>query len=513
MALTKLFDSSDLAVAGTNGPPGPTGATGPTGPAGPTGATGPTGPTGPAGTNGKTVRSGTVDPTSADGVDGDFYINTSTHVIFGPKAAGTWPAGTSLVGPTGATGAAGPTGPAGSGGSGSASTVTTSLPANPTDGQEVSLLVDVVNGIVWQMKYNASGSGLYDWQFMGGAPLYVRDINQVTRTNAAGGGIVAGCAITLPAYSGDYQIDYGAQISNSSATASTYGTMAPAINGVIVSDDELAANGPNFQTAASSVKKFDVPGGATVSAYHRSDSGTATFQRRWMKITPVRLQAVTYSAAVMALTPQRFYRLGEASGLAQDSSGNAQHATATAGSLTRATASLTTEADLSTTFNDSGYFTIPTMTLTGSWTIVALIKPGAAGLNGTASNVNTMFGAWLADLTRQSLHVAYLGNGALKLGYFGDDLVSASGLLSTTITSHVAFAYDAPNDTSRIFLNGTQIASSAAGPLSAGTPGVYIGARNTGSVEPFVGVMDELAIWTSYIGSTAIGNLYNSWTA
>jgi hypothetical protein len=47
------------------------------------------------------------------GVDGDFYINTATNFIFGPKAGGSWPAGTALTGPQGPTGATGPTGPQG----------------------------------------------------------------------------------------------------------------------------------------------------------------------------------------------------------------------------------------------------------------------------------------------------------------------------------------------------------------------------------------------------------------
>lgn len=46
------------------------------------------------------LLTGTVDPTT-EGVDGDVYINTSTNMIFGPKAAGSWPSGTSLVGPAG----------------------------------------------------------------------------------------------------------------------------------------------------------------------------------------------------------------------------------------------------------------------------------------------------------------------------------------------------------------------------------------------------------------------------
>lgn len=47
-----------------------------------------------------TVLNGAVDPVVGDGVDGDFWINTTTWFIFGPKAT-TWPAGVSLVGPGG----------------------------------------------------------------------------------------------------------------------------------------------------------------------------------------------------------------------------------------------------------------------------------------------------------------------------------------------------------------------------------------------------------------------------
>ena len=113
---------------GAQGPAGPTGATGPqgpiglTGPAGPqgltgaTGAQGPiglTGPQGAAGIDGKTVLSGTGNPVAAIGSNGDFYINTTTNTLFGPKASGIWPTGVSLVGPIGPQGVQGATGPAG----------------------------------------------------------------------------------------------------------------------------------------------------------------------------------------------------------------------------------------------------------------------------------------------------------------------------------------------------------------------------------------------------------------
>lgn len=68
------------------------------------------------------ILSGASNPTLADGLPGDFYINTTSYQIFGPKTNVSWGSGTSLVGPAGATGAkgdkgdtgaTGPTGPQG----------------------------------------------------------------------------------------------------------------------------------------------------------------------------------------------------------------------------------------------------------------------------------------------------------------------------------------------------------------------------------------------------------------
>ena len=95
--------------SGPQGSQGPPGSTGPQGATGQAGQTGPTGPQGPAGANGKTILSGNSNPTAGIGNNGDFFLNTSTNTLFGPKAAGAWPAsGVPLVGPTGPQGPVGP---------------------------------------------------------------------------------------------------------------------------------------------------------------------------------------------------------------------------------------------------------------------------------------------------------------------------------------------------------------------------------------------------------------------
>jgi hypothetical protein len=57
---------------------------------------------GVAGPAGAQLLYGTGAPTGGTGNDGDSYIDTATYLIYGPKAAGVWPTGVSLVGPAGA---------------------------------------------------------------------------------------------------------------------------------------------------------------------------------------------------------------------------------------------------------------------------------------------------------------------------------------------------------------------------------------------------------------------------
>lgn len=52
---------------------------------------------GDQGIAGKTILSGTEIPTT-EGVDGDFYLRTSTSDLYGPKTGGAWGAGVSLLG-------------------------------------------------------------------------------------------------------------------------------------------------------------------------------------------------------------------------------------------------------------------------------------------------------------------------------------------------------------------------------------------------------------------------------
>lgn len=98
------------------------------------GADGADGTNGADGTDGRTILYGTAAPTT-EGQDGDFYIRTTTNFIYGPKAAGIWPAGTSLVGPAGADGADGADG--------------SGVPAGGTTGQLLAKASETDGDVEW----------------------------------------------------------------------------------------------------------------------------------------------------------------------------------------------------------------------------------------------------------------------------------------------------------------------------------------------------------------------------
>jgi hypothetical protein len=90
-----------IGPAGAAGPQGIPGATGLTGQMGVTGAAGLQGAMGPQGANGKTILNGTSNPASTVGVPGDFFLNTTTSQLFGPKTVAGWSTGVSLIGSAG----------------------------------------------------------------------------------------------------------------------------------------------------------------------------------------------------------------------------------------------------------------------------------------------------------------------------------------------------------------------------------------------------------------------------
>jgi hypothetical protein len=81
------------------------GPTGPDGSQGPAGETGPEGPIGPAGDDGSTIHAGEGTPESEVGEIGDYYLDLETGTLYGPKSEQDgWSQSINLTGPAGADG-------------------------------------------------------------------------------------------------------------------------------------------------------------------------------------------------------------------------------------------------------------------------------------------------------------------------------------------------------------------------------------------------------------------------
>ena len=222
--------------AGPQGVAGPTGATGPAGPQGLTGATGIAGSAGAAGTNGingldgKTVRNGVGAPAATLGVDGDFYLNTATNQLYGPKGsvtAGQWPAtGTSLVGSQGVTGAtgpqgvAGPTGPQGiQGVQGLTGATGPQGPAGTT-----GIAAGSLNSVIGSGAFTLNQTGVYDSAFGAGALSH----NTTGSWNAA-----FGASALMANDAGNYNSAVGSQalyLNTSGSNNVAFGTTALFVN-------------------------------------------------------------------------------------------------------------------------------------------------------------------------------------------------------------------------------------------------------------------------------------------
>ncbi len=166
--------------------------------------------------------------------------------------------------------------------------IVTALPANPQFGEVVTYVADATNGVYWDLQYDASGT--YPWKFIGGAVL--RDYQPGLVTTATSSVTSPSLSIPLP---GDYRFDYGALVAPSSA--GNYASVQPWWNSTVLpglsSDQAECAHGvgPYYASIASGGIVSTLTTTGTVSFRHGSVSGTASFQRRWMEITPVRVKA------------------------------------------------------------------------------------------------------------------------------------------------------------------------------------------------------------------------------
>jgi hypothetical protein len=176
----------------------------------------------------------------------------------------------------------------------------TSLPTvNLYDGQTVDFVADGTNGVIWRLRYNASG-GTYKWEFDGGGPLTAEvSTAETTNTGAYGDLTTVGPSIVVP-LAGDYEVTYGAKIAASQTTTAQGGAVAPkfgtaAVDGVNDDAEAVAAgvgtpSGGWRSQALRTIRRNIPAASSTVKLqYTLTFGGTVTFSRRNLSIKPIRV--------------------------------------------------------------------------------------------------------------------------------------------------------------------------------------------------------------------------------
>ena len=173
----------------------------------------------------------------------------------------------------------------------------TSLPTSPIDGQEIYYLADATNGVIWHLRYRATSSSAYKWEFIGGPPMHT--------SVAAGAGVASGTyadvgggvpALTLPALAGDYVVRFGMLMA--SATATTFDFKAAVKFGaaIAVDADSVSWSSPVASAvleAANIMREFVKTGlAASIVLKHQykdTSVGQAVFYDRFISVLPVRV--------------------------------------------------------------------------------------------------------------------------------------------------------------------------------------------------------------------------------
>ena len=223
---------------------------------------------------------------------------------------------------------------------------------------------------------------------------------------------------------------------------------------------------------------------------------------------------MSYSAEVLADTPEAFYRLGESSGTTMaDSSGNGRDGVYEGSPTLGAAGLLVSDADTAVTFDgtdDRGRVAAASWMDATSFTIEAVIKPSSiAGVRTIAGR----YDSFASGLFTNSSWQLRIENGNLQLYVFAGGTpikIEVGGIVAGT-TYHVAATRDGSTGASVLYVDGTSVATGTLAGMNASTRDLCLG-RTTPATggEPFAGEIDEVAFYSSVLSSARIADHYTA---
>lgn len=175
-------------------------------------------------------------------------------------------------------------------------TTSATPPGSPVDGDIWRLPADAASGVYWLFRYDAASASAFKWTFLGGAPLS----SDVATQEATASGVyvdlaTVGPSVTLPR-AGDYDLLFGASMTDS-ANAARVALASVKLGAAATADSDSTvfahgAQGAGVSAVASVNRGLRVTGMAAsdvVKLQYRIAGGSVGFEKRWLKVTPVRV--------------------------------------------------------------------------------------------------------------------------------------------------------------------------------------------------------------------------------
>lgn len=176
----------------------------------------------------------------------------------------------------------------------------TDLPpiASSYDGQEVSLLVDAANSVVWRLRYRAAVTITSRWEFLGGPPLYAR-ADSVSAPAVTGSWTSPtdwpAIPIPLPNLFGDWLVETGGRINNANVrTTPNFAAFLAGFGSSTISGTTVYNSAVGLESVMTRGKATGMsPGGWPFRLGYAIYGGTptladVTFDNLWIAVTPFR---------------------------------------------------------------------------------------------------------------------------------------------------------------------------------------------------------------------------------
>jgi len=217
-----------------------------------------------------------------------------------------------------------------------------------------------------------------------------------------------------------------------------------------------------------------------------------------------------YNAAVIADSPVSYWRLGEASGTAAADERGVNAGTynnsPTLGQTSLLPSDTSNKAVAFDGTNDNVKIAnSASLGLSSPLTLEAWIKPTLLPSSGNFASVLTKAESYSLQFNGPRLEFTIMQSGTRKR------LQAPVGAIAAGQAYHVVGTYDGA--TQRLYVNGTQVASTAlTGAASATTSPLYLGSWN-GSEEFFKGTIDEVAVYGSTLSAARVAAHYEAGTS